>query len=231
VSSGCTDMMKSIFLTISGAALSASLLFGAELSSYRDFHLGASLQSVAQQAEMKISEVRVVHDRPELIQELEWQPRRLPGPAAELDSVDQILFTFYKGQLFRMLVNYDRRRTEGLTLDDMVELISAKYGSATRGAAEIIFPSAYNKRVAVMARWEDSQSALNLIHSAYQPGFSLVVVSKPLDALAQTAAVEAVRLDEQEAPQREIDRQKKREDDDRAQQDRARLANKPGFRP
>jgi hypothetical protein len=225
------NMMKSIFLTISGAALSASLLCGVEFSSYREFHLGASLQAVANQAEMKTSEAKVVHNRPELIQELEWQPRRLPGPSSELDSVDQILFTFYNGQLFRMLVSYDRRRTEGLTLDDMVEIISAKYGPATRGDAEIIFPSAYNKRVAVMARWEDSQSEFNLIHSAYQPGFSLVVISKPLDALAQTAASEAVRLDEKEAPQREIDRQKKREDDARTQQDRARLANKPGFRP
>jgi hypothetical protein len=218
-----------------GAALSAALLcpglLAGELSSYREFQLGASLQAVAKQAEMKPSEAKVVHDRPELIQELEWQPRRLPGPSAELDSVDEILFSFYNGQLFRMRVNYDRRRTEGLTLDDMIEVISAKYGPASRGDAEIIFPSAYNKKVAVMARWEDPQYSFNLIHSAYQPGFALVVLSKPLDALAQTAAVEAIRLDEQEAPQREIDRQKKRDDDARFQQDKARLANKPGFRP
>ena len=218
---------KWVFLIISGAA---SLAAG-ELSSYREFQLGTNLQAVAKQAEMKPSEAKVVHDRPELIQELAWQPRRLPGPSSELDSADQILFTFYNGQLFRMLVNYERRRTEGLTLDDMIEVISAKYGPATRGDAEIIFPSAYNKRVAVMARWEDSQYSFNLIHSAYQPGFALVVVSKSLDALAQTAAVEANRLDEQEAPQREIDRQKKREDEARVLQDRARLANKPGFRP
>jgi hypothetical protein len=218
---------KWIFLTISGVA---SLAAG-ELSSYREFQLGSNLQAVAKQTEMKPSEARVVHDRPELIQELEWQPRRLPGPSAELDSVDQILFSFYNGQLFRMLVSYDRRRTEGLTLDDMIEIISAKYGPATRGDAEIIFPSAYNKRVAVMARWEDPQYALNLIRSAYQPGFALVVVSKPLDALAQTAAGEAIRLDEKEAPQREVDRQKKREDETRLQQARARLANKSGFRP
>ena len=228
---GVLHMMKSIFLAISGAALSAFLLCGAELSSYREFHLGASLQTVAKQAEMKPSEARVVHDRPELIQELEWQPRRLPGPSAELDSVDQILFTFYNGQLFRMLVNYDRRRTEGLTQDDMIEVISATYGPATRRDAEIIFPSAYNKRVAVMARWEDSESAFNLIHSAYQPGFALVVVSKRLDGLAQIAAVEANRLDDQEAPQREIDRQKKQEEEARLHQDKARLANKLGFRP
>jgi hypothetical protein len=224
-------MMKSICLAISGVALSASLLCAAELSSYREFQLGTSLQAVAKQVEMKPSEARVVHERPELIQELEWQPRRLPGPSSELDSVDQILFSFYKGQLFRMLVNYDRRRTDGMTLDDMIEAISAKYGLAARGALEINFPSSYNKTVAVMARWEDSGNAFNLIHSAYQPGFALVVVSKRLDGLAQIAAVEANRLDDQEAPQREIDRQKKQEEEARLQQDHARLANKPGFRP
>jgi hypothetical protein len=102
---------------------------------------------------------------------------------------------------------------------------------ATRGALEINFPSSYNKTVAVMARWEDTGYAFNLIHSAYQPGFALVVLSKGLDGLAQTAAVAAIRLDDQEAPQREIDRQKKQVEDARIQQDNARLANKPGFRP
>jgi hypothetical protein len=224
-------MTKSICLAVLGVALSASLLCAAELSTYREFQLGTSLQAVARQTQMKPSEARVIHERPELIQELEWQPRRLPGPSSELDSVDQILFSFYNGQLFRMLVNYDRRRTDGMTLDDMVEAISARYGLATRGALEINFPSSYNKTVAVMARWEDSRYAFNLIHSAYQPGFALVVLSKQLDSLAQTAAVAAIRLDDQEAPQREIDRQKKREEDARIQQDNARLANKPGFRP
>jgi len=224
-------MMKSIFPVISGAVLSASLLYAGELSCYREFQLGATLQAITKQTEMKPSDARVVHQRPELIQELEWQPRRLPGPSSELDSVDQILFTFYNGQLFRMLVSYDRRRTEGLTLDDMIEVISAKYGPATRGDAEIIFPSAYNTKVAVLARWEDSEHSFNLIHSSYQPGFALVVISKPLNALAQTAAVEAIRLDTQEAPQREIDRQKKQEEEARLHQDKARLSNKLGFRP
>jgi hypothetical protein len=231
LSGGALNMTKSICLAVLGVALSASSLCAVELSSYRDFQLGTTLQAVAKQVEMKPSEARVVHERPELIQELEWQPRRLPGPSSELDSVDQILFSFYNGQLFRMLVNYDRRRTDGMTLDDMIEAISAKYGLATRGALEINFPSSYNKTVAVMARWEDTGYAFNLIHSAYQPGFALVVLSKGLDGLAQTAAVAAIRLDDQEAPQREIDRQKKQVEDARIQQDNARLANKPGFRP
>jgi hypothetical protein len=37
----------------------------------------------------------------------------------------------------------------------------------------------------------------------------MLVLSKRLDALARAAIVEAIRLDEPEAPQREIQRQKK----------------------
>jgi hypothetical protein len=59
----------------------------------------------------------------------------------------------------------------------------------------------------------------------------MVAFSKRLDALARAAVAEAIRLDEQEAPQREIERQKKQDDENRAAQEKARLANKPNFRP
>ena len=49
--------------------------------------------------------------------------------------------------------------------------------------------------------------------------------------MAGAAIVEAIRLDEQEAPQRETERQKKRDDEDHAAQEKARLVNKPNFRP
>lgn len=223
--------IRNCISAIAWLAFSAVILNAADLSSYRGFTFGMALPAVAKQADVKLSEARSIHERPELIQELEWQPRRFPGPAAQLDSVDQILFSFYNGQLFRMLINYDRSRTEGLTLDDMVDAISAQFGPASRDAAEIDFPSAYNKKVPVLARWEDGQYAFSLIRSAYQPGFALVALSKRLDALAGTAAVAAIRLDDREAPQRELNRQRLREDQARLQQDKARLANKPGFRP
>ena len=224
-------MLPKLMKCISTIALSAAILTATDLSSYRGFTFGMNLPALAKQAEIKPSEVKVIHQRPELIQELEWQPRRFPGPSAQLDSVDHILFSFYNGQLFRMLINYDRSRTEGLTLDDMIEAISAQFGPANRDAAEVDFPSAYNKKVTALARWEDEQYAFSLIHSAYQPGFALVALSKRLEALAQTTAAAAMRLDEQEAPQREINRQRIRDDEARLQQDKARLANKPGFRP
>jgi hypothetical protein len=59
----------------------------------------------------------------------------------------------------------------------------------------------------------------------------VVVFSKRLDALARAAIVEATRLDEQEAPQREIERQKKQDEENRATQEKARPANKANFRP
>ena len=142
--------------------------------------------------------------------------------------------TFYNGELFRMLVTYDHSRTEGLTDQDMVEAISAKYGTATRPAEKIVLFSSsqvYNDSEKVIARWEDSQYSFNLFRSTYQPTFGMVIFAKRVDAQAQVATVEAIRLDEQEAPQREIDRQKKKDAENREGQAKARLVNKPAFRP
>ena len=69
------------------------------------------------------------------------------------------------------------------------------------------------------------QSVLFLLR-AY---FGMLVFSKRLDALARTAIVEAIQLDEQEAPQREIERQKKQDEENHAAQENARLVNKATF--
>jgi hypothetical protein len=82
-----------------------------------------------------------------------------------------------------------------------------------------------------MARWEDSQYSFNLFRSSYQPKFGMVVFSKRLDALARLAVVEAIRRDEQEAPQREVERQKKEDQETHATEEKARLANKANFHP
>jgi hypothetical protein len=59
----------------------------------------------------------------------------------------------------------------------------------------------------------------------------VLVLSKQVDALAQAAISKAIRLDEQEAPQREIERQQKEGEETRAAQEKARPANKENFRP
>ena len=59
----------------------------------------------------------------------------------------------------------------------------------------------------------------------------MLAYSKHLDPLAQAAIVKAIRLDEQETPQRKIERQKKKEEETRAAAEKARPANKAAFRP
>jgi len=210
-------------------------LIGAQgLSRYREFQLGMNLLAVAKQIDARPSEVKVIHQRPAVIQELEWRPRLAPTSSREAGSVDEVLFTFYNGELFRMVVSYDQQKTEGLTDQDMIEAISATYGIATQPAANIILFSSsyiYNDSEKVIARWEDSQSSLNLFRSSSQPSFGMLVLSKQTDALAQEAIRQAIQLDEQEAPQRDIARRKKEGQEILAAQEKARPANKADFRP
>ena len=82
----------------------------------------------------------------------------------------------------------------------------------------------------VIARWEDSQYSFNLIQFSSEATFGLVVYSKRLDSLARAAIVESVRLDNQEAPQREIKVERRRMRRSRVKQEKARGVNKPPFR-
>jgi hypothetical protein len=82
-----------------------------------------------------------------------------------------------------------------------------------------------------IARWGGAEYAVVLYRAAYASGFRIIVTSPRLEALARTAAAAAMRLDEREAPQREIARQKKEAEDTRASHAKARLANKAAFRP
>jgi hypothetical protein len=218
-------------ILFSWTLLSNSGLLAADLSSYRHFKLGMNLRDAQTMAQTNPSQTRVIHRRPALIEQFEWRPPYMPANFADRDSVKDVLLSFYNNELFRMVVNYDRYRTEGLTTADMIDAISATYGTAVTPDTEVLFPSAYSEKVKVIARWENAEYSFNLVRSPYQPGFALIGFSKRLDSLAQTADAEATRLDEVEAPQREAEQQRKAADAVSAKQDKARLANKPSFRP
>jgi hypothetical protein len=85
--------------------------------------------------------------------------------------------------------------------------------------------------VKVLARWEDLQYSFNLVRFSIEDNFGLIAFSKQMDALARTATVESLLLEVSQAPQREADRQKKQDDENHIQQEKARLVNKPAFRP
>jgi hypothetical protein len=212
----------------------ATLLHAQDFSKYREFQLGMNLDATAKLAHMELSEAKLVHQRPALIQELEWQPHVALASTPEADPLKEILFSFYNGQLFRMMIVYDHYKTGGMTTEDIIEAISAKYGVASRPIKQVLlFPSfeIYNDSEKVLACWEDAAHSFDLFRSSSRPSYGVLAYSKRLDALAQSAIAEANRLDKLEAPQREIDSQKKEAEDERVALEKARPASKANFRP
>jgi hypothetical protein len=226
------NSLRDFAVSIWGYEPSALLPNSQDLSMYREFRFGMDLLAVAKQAHVKPSEARTIHERPAVIQELAVQAPYMRSSLGA-DSVRDILFSFYNGELFRIVVTYDPERIAGMTAEDIVEAVSAKYGTATRPVAEIILSSTqfYIGGEKIIARWEDTQYSFNLFQSSYQSTFGMVMYSKRLDALARTAIVESVRLDKLEAPRREIERQKEKDEENRARQENARQTNKAPFRP
>jgi hypothetical protein len=223
-----------LFATVFCAILWIPLLHAQDFTKYRDFQLGMNLDATVKLAHMELSEAKLIHQRPALIQELEWQPHFALASMPEADPLKEILFSFYNGQLFRMMIVYDHYKTDGMTPEDMIEAISAKYGLASRPVKQVLlFPSfeIYNDSEKVLACWEDATHSFNLFRSSSTPSYGVLAYSKRLDTLARSAINEANRLDKLEAPQREIDSQKKEDEDERAAQEKARPESKANFRP
>ncbi len=225
---------RKLIMVIFLVVFPAASVLAQDLSSYRGFRLEMTLPAAAKEAEVKPSEAKSIYGRPAIIQELEWRPARSYSDSAPIDPVKQLLLGFYNGELYRIVVNYDQDKTEGLTDRDLIEGISRKYGSPTMPLAKIVSSSPsqiYSDNEKVIARWEDGQYSFSLFRSSYGAAPGLIVLSKRLDVLAQAAIVQAIRLNEQEAPQREIDLQKKLDDEKTAAGQKARPANKANFRP
>jgi len=209
--------------------LLAPMLRAQDLSKYRQFTFGMSLTAVLKHTDQRLADVKAVHSRPALIQELEWWPPNLPGSSFQSDTVKQIFLSFYNGELYKISVSYDQSSTEGLTTDDMVKSISQKYGPPTSVALanDAAKNDHYDLKPTVVASWEDAQYSFNLVRSSYADRLGLVIYAKRVNEQADLAIAEAVKLDQQEGPQREAALQKKQIDDLAA----ARQKNQRIFRP
>jgi hypothetical protein len=219
--------VKMMLTTMLAWGLTSAVVLAEDLSKYRAIQLGSDLSTVAKQTGVSPAQIKVVHQRPVLIQELEWR-----SAGTDSQPTRDVLLTFYDGQLFRVVVQYDRQETEGLTADDMIEAISRTYGvvahktSSPKAAADL-----YSDEEKIIAQWEDAEHHFDLIHSSYGGRYSLAGVLKRLEGPAAKAIAEAARLDYNEAPQREIDRIAADAASDRLNLEKARVANKPKFTP
>ena len=219
-------------------ALAASVSATAqEQGGYRDFQLGATVAAVTAFTDTRSADVVLVHERPALMQELRWIPSSF-GTAGRSPSggegLQEVVFSFYENQLYRLMVDYERSETQGMTDRDMVDAISGLYGppssskladEGTNTRASETLPSR------LVARWSGPGYAVAVSRWAYGAAWRLTVESTPLAALARTADARAAVLDVQEGPQREADRARREQlakDDAEAA---ARAANKETFQP
>jgi hypothetical protein len=217
-----------------GLLLSAALLNSQGRPRYRDFQLGGNLPSVSALTGVAVSDARAIHLRPALMQELQWQrPYSSTETLSQTDPVKQIVFSFYNDQLSKLVVDYDHERTAGMTDADLIDAISTEYGPRLKPGVRTgrgVVTRVEEESGTPVARWAGDDYSV-VLYRAYTSDFRLIVSSPRLEALARTADVEATRLDDREAPKREIARQKKETDDARASQEKSRLANKAAFRP
>lgn len=202
--------------------------------SYREYALEASVASVVTISAARESDARTLHERPARIQELEWRVPYGRSGSPLADPVRDIRFSFFNDQLYQVVVTYERDRTEGLTNEDLIESLSAIYGTPlllTRATSRAAIQPGMPGDAAVVAQWEDAAGLLTLALGGYPPQYQLVLVSKALHAQARAAITEAVRLDAREAPERERDRRTNEAAAAQAAGRKARILNKAAFRP
>jgi len=221
--------LRNSILCLGAVLLASPILRAQDFSKYRGFSLGSSVTTVLKQTERRPVDVKVIHARPTLVQDLTWWPPSVPGASYKADSVEQMLFSFCNGELYKISVTYDTTSTQGLTAGDMVKSISTKYGPATvlDPAPDPALIEGFSNSDKTVASWEDSQYFFKLIRSPFTNRFGLILFSKKVNAAAELAIADAVTLEKQEKPQREADLKKKEADDLEAE----RLKNQKAFRP
>jgi len=221
--------MRTFVFSLLMILISTPLVGAQDFSTYRGFSFGMTVSAVEAQLVPQQPRSKLIHGAPALIQELTWWPRESSDPALRTGPVWQVLFTFYEGRLYRMLITYDRRATEGMTDEDMVRAISAQYGAATRPQLEISFPTneLYRSTETVIARWEDAHYSFNLFRSSYLNMYGLVVFVKDTDDAVRSALAQSATRGVKSISQRESDRQEKVARDLEA----VREKNKKEFRP
>jgi hypothetical protein len=205
-----------------------------EVGQYRKFLLGSTVASVSGATQTRASDLKTVHERPALLQELAWSPRYGAGRTLpDVDPVREIVFSFYSDQLYRIAVHYDRARTAGLTHADMVSALTAVYGSPLSTASLPVRQNRVDPAEAItpIAQWRQGDTTVSLHWSDYRGGFGLLVTSQRLNDMAQTASAASVAMDAREAPAREAARQKKETADKQAAEELTRATNKGAFLP
>jgi len=212
---------------------SIPLMSAQDRSQYRDYRIGDDLRAIAEQSGLTPPMARIIPPEPAGLQELAWRPHYGRGAPRQSDAVARVTFGFYNDQLFRIVIDYDRLRTAGMTEADMVEAISETYGPRSR---RVVSTRAVTKRAGqgadfLVAVWEDTDYSVTLLRMPDHSAFRMIVASTRLETLAQAAGAGTVRFDLHEAPDPDVPACTTDDEDGHSIQHKARLANKAAFKP
>ncbi len=222
-------IIRNVLMCLTASLFFVPLVCAQDLSKYREFALGNSLAKLLTQAGSKPSDVTVIQPAPVLIQQLTWWPVKSYQTAAPTDAVQEVEFTFFNGALYKITATYENSATEGLSPEDMVRIISVKYGVATVPVVDQNPPASigYSSSAKTIAIWEDSQYSVALSRFPLSSVFQLIMFSKQLNRQADAAIAQAANQDREDAPQKEIAREKQAA----ADQEIVRQANLKAFQP
>lgn len=168
---------------------------------YRGVTLGDSLATVMTELKADAATVKVLHERPSLIQELTWRPQRfISGQTVSADPLEAVVLTFHAGQLVRIAATYDRDRVHGLTDADLRELVGNVYGVA-------LLPSRAHTEHPIAGRgiighWGDDDTRVVLWTDAYPRRSGLTISAQAAAARMDEAAAIGAGLDAVQEPLR-----------------------------
>jgi hypothetical protein len=228
---------RSITVFVGAVLVGVSQLASAQdLSRYREVAFGSRVSTVVANTGTRSADVKVIYQRPALIQELTWRPQyAINRPVGRSEAAREVTYRFVDDQLFSIIVVYDPRLVAGLTNVDIIDAVSAVYGSATLTPAAskppVLAPAGSINDTTAIARWQAGDYEFTLMREVYPETFRLIGVSRQLAAAARTAEIEATRLDQQEAPRRLAEQAVADAERKRAAEDRTRTTNQGDFRP
>jgi hypothetical protein len=202
------------------------------LSQYRGVTLGESMQVVVDRLHLVASDIKVVHERPTVVQEVTWRPHRfVSGTTVDPDPLSEMVLTFHAGRLARVTAIYDRERTKGLTNADLHDVLGSVYGPSLLVAVptqRTVTPPADRQTI---AHWEDAETELLLWRENYPNRVGLTITSIVGDLALQEAIADGVRLTSAEAPARDLARRSAEAAATLARDEKIRLENKAKFKP
>jgi len=208
---------------------SLRLIGDGQWARYRVVTLGDSVATTIGRLEIVEPTIKVLYERPSLVQELTWRPHRfISGVSVSPDPLGELVLTFMEGKLVRITATYDRDRTQGLSDADFLELLGATYG-LPRVPTRATGVARFEPR-RTLANWGDDDASVRLWSEDHPRRVGLTITS-PGDVAMQEAIASGIIVERDAAPARELARQAAAAAAIKEREEKTRLANKANFKP